>query len=59
MELSLTAKTPFTGLAGDFPELGYFSLSELKNNRGKLGCSIERDLYFLPKPLSEIRKLHE
>jgi hypothetical protein len=38
--------------------LGYFSLSELMNNRGKLGCSIERDLYFTPKPLSEVQKLH-
>jgi len=46
-------------VAGDFPKLGYFSLSELKSNQGKLGCGIERDLYFLPQPLSIIRKLHE
>ena len=49
----------FGYVAGDFPELGYFSLSELKSNRGKLGLSIERDLYFDPQPLSEIKKLHE
>ena len=58
--IEFDGKDTFYGfVAGDFPELGYFSLSELKKNRGKLGCSIERDSYFLPKPLSEIRKLHE
>jgi hypothetical protein len=49
----------FGYVAGDFPELGYFSLSELTANRGKWGLPIERDLYFRPTPLSEIRKLHE
>ena len=42
---------------GDFPELGSFRLSELLENRGTLGCEIERDLYFTPKPLSEVRTL--
>lgn len=46
-------------VAGDFPELGYFSLKELLSNRGKFGMSIERDLFFEPRPLSEVRKLHE
>lgn len=41
---------------GDFPELGYFSLKELTSTRGKLGCPIERDLYFKPCRLSELRK---
>lgn len=41
---------------GDFPELGYFSLAELKANHGKLGCPIERDYYFEPIKLSELRK---
>jgi hypothetical protein len=49
----------FGYVAGDFPELGYFSLNELKSNRGKLGLPIERDLYFDPQPLSKIRSLHE
>ena len=40
---------------GDFPELGYFRLSELKQNRGKLGMSIERDRYFRPSPLSTVQ----
>lgn len=41
---------------GDFPELGYFSLSELLSTRGKLGLSIERDRHFKPCRLSELRK---
>jgi hypothetical protein len=40
---------------GDFPELGDFSLSELKSNRGILGFSIERDRWFKPCRLSELR----
>ena len=36
-------------------ELGYFSLAELKS----LGIRIERDLYFEPKPLSEVEKLYK
>ena len=39
---------------GDFPELGYFSLSELQGVRGPLGLGIERDRYFTPVPLKEI-----
>lgn len=41
---------------GDVPELGYFSLSELLRNRGKLGCPIERDLHFQPCRLSVLRR---
>lgn len=37
-------------------ELGYFRLSELLDNRGKLGMAIERDLYFKPCRLSELEK---
>ena len=40
---------------GDFPELGYFSLSELRNTRGKLGLPVERDRYFTPCRLSALR----
>lgn len=40
---------------GDFPELGYFRLSELTATRGKLGMPIERDRYFKPCRLSELR----
>jgi hypothetical protein len=49
-------KDTFFGFVdGDEPELGYFSLSELLNNRGVLGLSIERDLYFEPCRLSLLR----
>lgn len=48
-------KDTFYGyVVGDYPELGYFTLSELLTNRGKLGLPIERDLYFKPCRLSEI-----
>ena len=39
-------------------ELGYFSLKELSEVIGPCGLKIERDLYFNPKPLSELRNLH-
>ena len=39
---------------GDIPEYGSFRLSELMENRGKMGLEIERDLYFEPTPVSEI-----
>jgi len=48
----------FGYVVGDFPELGYFSLSELTSVRGKLGLPIERDRYFVPKKFSEVKKLH-
>lgn len=46
----------FFGLVDGFEkELGYFRLSELRENRGKLGLEIERDCFFTPKRLSELR----
>ncbi|GIK43873.1 MAG: hypothetical protein BroJett011_77060 [Chloroflexota bacterium] len=47
--------TFFGFVDGDFPELGYFSRSELECNRGKLGLPIERDRSFNPCRLSELR----
>ena len=41
----------FGFVSGHYPELGYFSLSELESVRGKFGLPIERDLYFEPTPL--------
>ena len=35
-------------------ELGYFTLNELLNTRGILGCQIERDLYFGNPTLGEV-----
>lgn len=37
-------------------EWGYFSLAELESVRGPLGLPIERDLYFEPRPLSQVVK---
>lgn len=38
-------------------ELGYFSLSELQQIRGKLGLPVERDIYFKPTPIKEFMDL--
>jgi hypothetical protein len=47
----------FFGLVSGFEvELGYFTLSELKEARGPLGLQIERDLHFEPKTLGELQK---
>jgi len=50
-------KDIFFGMVDGFEkELGNFSLSELQAYKGRFGLGIERDLYFTPKPLSEIMK---
>lgn len=36
-------------------ELGYVTLSELQQVRGSLGLSVERALYWTPKPLSRCK----
>ena len=38
-------------------ELGYFWLWELESFRGQFGLPTERDLYWKPKPLSEVMRL--
>ena len=49
----------FFGLVIGFEtELGYFSLKEISEVTGPCGMKVERDLYFTPKPLSELRKNH-
>lgn len=58
-ELSLDQDTCFGLVVSPFVEsgeMGYFSLNELKTVRGKLGLPIERDLWFKPKKLSDIKK---
>ena len=37
------------------PELGYFSLAELRSVRGPFGLGIERDLHWTPRPLRDCR----
>jgi hypothetical protein len=44
-----------SALGPDCDELGYASLRELQSVRRPLGLGIERDLYFKPTPLSQIR----
>jgi len=46
--------TLFGLVDGHVKELGYFSLSELREVRRALGLPIERDLYWTPKTLEEI-----
>jgi hypothetical protein len=46
----------FFGLVDGFEkELGYFTLNDLQSIRGNLGLPVERDIYFSPKKLSEIK----
>ncbi|MCC6170371.1 MAG: DUF2958 domain-containing protein [Caldilineaceae bacterium] len=54
--IAFDGKDIFFGFVdGDVPELGDFSLRELLSTRGKWGLPIERDLYFTPCRLSELR----
>jgi len=45
----------FCYVEGIANELGYASLKEIKSARGPIGLPVERDKFFEPKPLSEIR----
>ena len=40
---------------GDFPELGYWCLTELERNSDNWGLPLERDHFFKPCHLSELR----
>jgi hypothetical protein len=44
--------------APHFAELGSFSLDELEAAHGPLGLPVERDLYFQPQPLREVKARH-
>lgn len=48
--------TCFGFVDGDYPELGYFSLTELLATHGKWGLPLERDRSFQPCRLSCLRK---
>lgn len=51
----------FGFVVGHEKELGYFSLNELKSVHGPgifRSLSIERDMWFKPTPLSQIKKIH-
>lgn len=47
----------FGYVIGQEREWGYFSLNELSAARGPWGLPIERDLYFDPKRISEIKEV--
>jgi hypothetical protein len=50
----------FFGLVSGWDiELGYFSLPELEGARGQLGLPIERDLWYEPQTLRELKALEE
>ena len=58
--IEFDGKDTFFGyVVGHENELGYFTLSELEGFQGPMGLTIERDLYFRPCKLSEIKRLHE
>ena len=40
-------------------ELGYFSLAELEQVRGPWSLPVERDLYFEPTILEDLKALHQ
>lgn len=53
--IEFDGKDVFFGLVVGFEtEFGYFSLKELRENRGKMGLEIERDLHFTPCEASKI-----
>ena len=43
-------------MESDFPEFGYFTLSELESITGPWGLKVERDMYFSPCKLGEVVK---
>ena len=45
-------------VVGDYPEWGYFSLSELESVKGPFGLKIERDLYFGPIEAGKVSDIH-
>lgn len=50
----------FFGLvSGWMVELGYFSLADLEQIRGPLGLTVERDLYYQPRSLQDLKDEHE
>ena len=55
--LEFDGKDTFFGwVVGFEDELGYFSLDELKSIEGPMGLKIERDKFFKPTKLADLRK---
>jgi hypothetical protein len=56
-ELSIDGDIAFGYVVSPFgSELGYFSLNEIQSIKGSLGVGVERDLFFKPTKLSQIKK---
>ena len=64
----ITERNPHTGRcfgvtvnpASNMPwELGYFDQKEIESVRGKLGLPVERDKWFKPQPLSQVKAKEE
>lgn len=52
-------KDTFFGMVrGHELELGYFSLSELESLRGPLGLPVERDFWFKPTSLGDLKRAY-
>ena len=49
----------FGVVAGDYPELGYFSLDEFEQINGQHGLIIERDMYWSQVTLGEVKSMVE
>jgi hypothetical protein len=49
--------TFFGYVIGHEKEWGYFSLNELSSVKGPAGLKIERDIYFTPKPKSQVTEI--
>ena len=47
----------FGYVIGHEREWGYFSLNELASVTGPFGLKIERDIYFTPKPKSQVKEI--
>jgi Protein of unknown function (DUF2958) len=47
----------FGYVIGQEREWGYFSLNELSSVTGPFGLKIERDIYFSPKPKSQVSEI--
>ncbi|MEP7167729.1 MAG: DUF2958 domain-containing protein [Candidatus Woesebacteria bacterium] len=46
----------FGYVVGQYTELGYFTLNDLRTARGPFGFQVERDCSFTPAPLSKIKQ---
>jgi hypothetical protein len=47
----------FGYVIGHEREWGYFSLNEMQSVTGPFGLKIERDIYFTPKPRSQVSEI--